>query len=96
VLGHGFHPWKPGKFRPGEVCGKKGGKGEAGRGSMRAPLFGALEESLRAAGGDTKLIDAQATETRALPAPVEEAAETAIRPRERKLRKRKVPSPPGV
>jgi hypothetical protein len=60
-----------------------------------ADMIAELEERLarRAAGADAKLIDGQAVETMALPAPAEPL--TATDPRERKPRRRKLPSPAG-
>jgi hypothetical protein len=66
-----------------------------------------LEERIARRTDQAKLIEGQAVEITALPAPVEAlkprqpnevmvAADTAIGPRERKARKRKVPSPPGA
>jgi len=67
-----------------------------------------IKASLAArAGGQAKLIEGEAVETTALPAPVEafkarrpnkvmEAMDTAVGPKERRPRKRKVPSPPGA
>ena len=66
-----------------------------------------LEERIaQRAGADAKLIDGEALETTAVTAPgrdqpkrpnrLLEHVDTAIGPRERKSRKRKVPSPPGL
>ena len=67
-----------------------------------------IKASLAARAGDqAKLIEGEAVETTALPAPVEafkarrpnkvmEAMDTAVGPKERRPRKRKVPSPPGA
>jgi hypothetical protein len=65
-----------------------------------------LEESLAQRADQAKLIEGEAAEIAALPAPVEapkpgqpneamEAADTAIGPRQRKPRRRKLPSPAG-
>ena len=67
-----------------------------------------IKASLAARAGDqAKLIEGEAVETTALPASVEafkarrpnkvmEAMDTAVGPKERRPRKRKVPSPPGA
>jgi hypothetical protein len=61
-----------------------------------ADMIADLEERIArcAAGGDAKLIEGQAVEASRLPAPAE--ALTAMGPRERRPRRRKLPSPPGA